>query len=69
MSGRFEGGSAIGGGLCVRKFGAALTITSQLSGFLRITAASLEEAHTLLPGNPIYEAGGTIEIRELPHEE
>jgi hypothetical protein len=67
-AGSFEGGSAIGAGLCVRKFGEAPAITRHLSGFLRITAASLEEAQTLLPGNPVYEAGGTIEIRELPRE-
>ncbi len=40
-SGRFEGGSVIGQGLCVRKFGEAPAITRHLSGFLRITAASL----------------------------
>jgi hypothetical protein len=31
-----------------------------------VKAASLEEAKSLLAGNPHFEAGGTVEIRELP---
>jgi len=31
-----------------------------------VTADSLEAAKSLLLGNPVFEAGGTIEIRELP---
>jgi hypothetical protein len=29
-------------------------------------ARDLAHARSLLPGNPVYEAGGTVEIRELP---
>ncbi len=65
-AGNFEGGSAIGGGICVRKTGEAPALSRQLGGYLRITAASLDDARALLAGNPVYEAGGTIEIRELP---
>jgi hypothetical protein len=65
-SGHFEGGSEIGDGVCMRKTGNAPAITSHLSGFMTIQADSLAQAKTLLAGNPAYEAGGTIEIRELP---
>ena len=65
-SGEFQGGSAIGGGLCARKNGAAPSISSHLSGFIRIQASSLADAQALLPGNPVFEAGGTVEIRVLP---
>jgi hypothetical protein len=66
QSGVFEGGSEIGGGECVRKDGAAAGITEHLTGYIRVNAASLEEAKRLVPGNPHFEAGGTVEIRELP---
>jgi hypothetical protein len=65
-NGGFQGGSAIGTGVCVRKEGSPPPITDHLAGFIRIEAASLAEAQTLLAGNPVFEAGGTIEIRELP---
>lgn len=65
-SGSFRGGSAIGTGVCVRKEGSPPPITDHLAGFIRIEAESLAEAQTLLGGNPVFEAGGTIEIRELP---
>jgi hypothetical protein len=64
--GHFQGGSAMGGGLCVRKSGPAPAMTSHLSGFIRIRADSLDHARALLAGNPAYEQGGTVEIRELP---
>jgi hypothetical protein len=65
-SGHLQGGSAIGGGLSARKSGRARAVNAQLTGFMRVRASSLEDARTLLPGNPVFEAGGTIEIRELP---
>jgi hypothetical protein len=65
-TGRFQGGSAVGAGLCARKAGNAPAITAHITGFLRIRAAGLEEARSFLDGNPIYEAGGTVEICELP---
>jgi hypothetical protein len=37
-----------------------------LTGFIRVRAKSLEQAKALVAGNPLYEAGGTVEIRELP---
>ena len=64
--GAFEGGSAIGGGVCVAKTGSETDITRHLTGYIRVRAESLEAARALLAGNPVYEAGGTVEIRELP---
>jgi hypothetical protein len=31
-----------------------------------VNADSLDRAKSLLVGNPVFEAGGTVEIRELP---
>ena len=61
-----EGGSAIGDGLCIRKTGSVPGVTAHLAGFIRVNADSLAAAKSLLSGNPVYEAGGTVEIRELP---
>jgi hypothetical protein len=65
-SGSFQGGSAIGDGVCARKNGAPAPVTAHLSGYIRVTADSLDQAKSLLAGNPHFEAGGTVEIRELP---
>ena len=67
QSGRFEGGSAIAAGQSYRQGGAPAPAVP-LSGFIRIRAADLAEAATFLPGNPVYAAGGTVEIRELPRD-
>jgi len=61
-----EGGSAIGDGICVRKDGAAPAITAHLAGYIRVNVESIDQAKALLTGNPQFEAGGTVEIRELP---
>jgi len=37
-SGNFQGGSAIGAGVCARKTGALPVITSHLAGFIRVNA-------------------------------
>lgn len=69
QGGHFDGGSAIGGGITLNKSGAgAKRITRQLTGFLRISAVNIEQAKTLVVGNPVFEAGGTVEIRELTAE-
>ena len=65
-SGAFEGGSAIGEGICARKGGTVPSVTSHLTGYIRVNAASIDHARSLLAGNPHFEAGGTVEIRELP---
>jgi hypothetical protein len=65
-AGAFEGGSAIGDGVCMRKQDTPAAPSTHLTGYIRVKAASLEEAKSLLAGNPHFEAGGTVEIRELP---
>lgn len=65
-AGNFQGGSSIGKGICVSKSGDSAAITGQLSGYMRISAENLEDAKKLIVGNPVFEAGGTVEIRELP---
>lgn len=64
--GALRGGSAIGAGVSVRSDGIAAPLSVHLSGFVRVEARDLEEARQMLVGNPVYEAGGTVEIRELP---
>jgi len=63
-AGVFQGGSSIGDGICTSKSGPAATITG-LSGYIRVQAESLTKARELVVGNPVFEAGGTVEIREL----
>ena len=63
--GVFQGGSSIGGGACISKTDNSKPITGHLSGYIRIEAGDLEHAKELIKGNPVFEAGGTIEIREL----
>lgn len=41
-------------------------MTAQVTGFIRVKADDLDQAKALLVGNPIFEGGGTVEIRELP---
>ncbi len=63
--GSFQGGSSLGQGQAFRKKGDAAPLTRQLTGYIKIQAESLEEASGTLTGNPTYEAGGSVEIREL----
>ncbi len=65
-SGRFQGGSAIGDGECHRKTGTPGQVHRSLGGYIRILASDLEEAKSFIAGNPTFEAGGTVEIRDLP---
>ncbi|HVU51674.1 MAG TPA: hypothetical protein VHL80_13355 [Polyangia bacterium] len=68
QAGAFQGGSSIGGGTCVRKGSAAPAIAGHIGGYFRIRAVDLEAARALVAGNPVYEGGGTVEIRELPRD-
>jgi hypothetical protein len=65
-SGHFEGGSAVGGGVCVNRAGTRVEVSAHIVGFITVQAESLDHARKLLDGNPVFEAGGTVEIRELP---
>ena len=65
-SGRFDGGSSIGGGVCVSNTTPVKAISSHLTGYIRVRAESLDDAKVLLKGNPVLDSGGTVEVRELP---
>jgi hypothetical protein len=67
-SGLFDGGSAIGQGICMSKAATTPAITGHLAGYLRVRARDLAHAKELVAGNPVYEAGGVVEIRELPRD-
>lgn len=67
--GVFEGGSSIGQGRCARKAGAPAPLSKSLNGYIRVSAPNLDAAQALIAGNPVYEAGGTVEIRELPRDD
>jgi hypothetical protein len=66
--GRLRGGSAIGAGETFRRSGPPAAVSTGLTGFIRVCAADLDDARTCLVGNPVYEAGGTVEIRLLPED-
>jgi hypothetical protein len=68
-TGQFAGGSSIGDGLIVSKSGKREATSGHLVGYIRVTADSIQGAQDLLVGNPVYEAGGMVEIRELPKGE
>lgn len=53
----------------MNKRGSTDKITRHLAGYIRVHAPDLESARSLVVGNPVYEAGGTVEIRELPKDE
>lgn len=65
-SGAMGGGSAIGAGICLRKNGDSAPPSDHLTGYIRVQAASIDEARRLVTGNPTFECGGTVEIRALP---
>lgn len=65
-TGQFDGGSSMGRGERLRKNQSSQPTGNDLGGFIRVRAVSLESAKQFLAGNPVYEAGGTVEIRELP---
>jgi hypothetical protein len=64
-SGHFQGGSSIGNGFAYRKGHVTVPASDQINGFIRLEGINLENAGEYLDGNPTYEAGGKIEVREL----
>lgn len=65
-TGQFDGGSSIGSGERMKKGQPGASVNDTLSGFIRIRATDIDAAKALLVGNPVHEAGGTVDIRELP---
>ncbi|MGB8562921.1 MAG: hypothetical protein WCD83_05830 [Pseudolabrys sp.] len=55
-NGSFEGGSAIGNGVCVRKSGEVPSLTAHLTGYIRVNADDLDHARSLLVGNPPFRS-------------
>jgi hypothetical protein len=68
QSEQFDGGSSIGIGERVKKGNQSQPASTDLTGFIRVRAENIEEAKRFLVGNPAYEAGATVEVRELPHD-
>jgi hypothetical protein len=68
-SGNFDGGSSIGSGTKYRLNCENRPSDENMNGFIRVRAEDLTAAKKFLVGNPIYDAGGTVEIRELPRDE
>ncbi len=68
-SGCFEGGSSIAAGFKLRKGLPDRPLHGGMNGFIRVRAENAVEARRFLSGNPAYEAGGTVELRELPRDE
>jgi len=69
QGGRLRGGSSLGDGACFRRDGTSRATSDHLTGFIRVAAESLDDARSCLAGNPVYEAGGTVEIRLLVEDE
>ncbi len=64
-SGCFDGGSSVGPGIACRKGRDDAAARTPINGFLRIHCDDLATARALLDENPVYEAGGTVEVRAL----
>ncbi|WP_068074568.1 hypothetical protein [Novosphingobium lentum] len=64
-SGVFDGGSSIGGGQAVRKTNPAGPVSLHINGFIRLRADSESAAMKWVESNPVFLAGGTVEVREL----
>ncbi|XOV84982.1 MAG: hypothetical protein ACFHXK_07620 [bacterium] len=61
-SGCFRGVSSLGNGVSVCKN--EHDGECQVTGYMRFSAESIGEVRKLIPGNPLYEAGGRIELLE-----
>ena len=61
-SGGFRGGSSLGNG--VRATKGEADGESDITGFIRLSLNNIDEAQALLAGNPLYEAGGVVDILE-----
>jgi hypothetical protein len=67
-SGVFGGGSSIGGGVVRRDGQPPGPLGAHLTGFIRITADTLEAAQAWVVSNPVFLCGGTVEVRYLPRD-
>ena len=60
--GKLRGGSSLANGVRISKGG--VDSGTKVSGYIRLEAADADEARSLLIGNPLYEAGGVVELLE-----
>ena len=61
-SGMFRGGSSLGNGVSVSKVKEDGECT--VTGYMRFSADDIEDVKRLVIGNPLYEAGGRVELLE-----
>lgn len=61
-SGRFRGGSSLGNGVALTK--GENDGECRITGYIRLTSDSIDDAKILVAGNPLYEAGGRVELLE-----
>lgn len=62
--GALRGGSSLGPGHGLRH-GATAAPLSSLVGYMLVAAPDLATAQRYVVGNPTYDAGGTVELREV----
>lgn len=62
-SGMFRGGSALGNGIRVSQDDKNEDCI--MTGYMRFEADSIEQVLALVPGNPVIDAGGEVEVLEL----
>lgn len=62
-TGKFRGGSELSNGTSQSKNENSTSCT--VTGFMRFEADSFHEITSLLPGNPVYESGGSVEVLEI----
>ncbi len=61
-SGKLRGGSSLANGARVSK--GMIDSECSVTGYIRLDVADIDEARILLAGNPLYEAGGFVELLE-----
>ena len=65
--GKLRGGSSLANGARVAK--GTNDGDCKVTGYIRLEVADIDEARTLVAGNPLYEAGGFVELlEEIPDE-
>jgi hypothetical protein len=65
-SGQFQGGSAIGGGECLRKSGQPGPLHQVLGGYIRVLARDLEDAKAFVVGNPVSKQAAPLKCASCP---
>jgi len=61
----FEGGGSLGGGISMRADDHPAPLSEHIFGYIKLRVRDLAHAEELVRQNPVYRAGGTVEIREI----